>query len=166
MTTGSTRNFGTNHQVKDIPGFSKKDPSYVPSRGKFLVQRALLALFAFLVMDVLTARPPDVSQNPITFGQDRVLVFRRLGEITAEEFKTRVIITAGQYVGIYIMLTIIHSAISFFTVLSGLYQPREWPPLFGSITEMWSLRQFWGSAISFHALQDFADVPTGDSGIP
>ena len=144
LATGSTRNVGTNHEAKGVPPFSKKDPSYVPLKGRFLLQRGLLALFAFLIIDVMTATPPDISQNAVTFSRAKVPFFARLNEITVEEFKTRVAISTGQYVGIYFMITLIHSVISFLAVTSGLYEPKEWPPIFGSITEMWSLRQFWG----------------------
>ena len=144
LTTGSTRNVGTNHEVKGVPHFSKKDPSYVPSRGVFLANRGLSAVFAYLVIDIMMANPPDISQKAVTFSRAKVSFFTRLNEITAEEFKTRVMVSAGQYVGIYLMLTLMHSTISFLAVLSGASNPKEWPPLFGSITEMWSLRQFWG----------------------
>lgn len=144
FTTGSTRNVGTNHEVKGVPPFSKKDPAYVPSRSAFLLQRGFLALFAFLVVDLMTASPPDISQNAITFSRAKVPFFTRLNEITAEEFKARVIVSAGQYIGIYFVTTLLHSVISFLAVLSGAFEPKDWPPLYGSITEMWSLRQFWG----------------------
>ena len=144
LTTGSTRNVGTNHEAKGVPHFANRDPSYVPSRGVFLAKRGLLTLVAYLAIDIMTASPPDISQNAVTFSRANARFFTRLSEVTAEDIKTRIVVTAGQYVGIYLMLTLLHSVFSFFAVLSGISDPKDWPPLFGSITEMWSLRQFWG----------------------
>jgi hypothetical protein len=29
------------------------------------------------------------------------------------------------------------------SVALGLYEPRDWPPLFGELSEAWSVRQMW-----------------------
>ncbi|OBT74656.1 hypothetical protein VF21_07014 [Pseudogymnoascus sp. 05NY08] len=45
----------------------------------------------------------------------------------------------------YVVLTLSHDILAiFFVTLLRWDQPSQWPALFGSIAEAYSLRRFWG----------------------
>jgi hypothetical protein len=73
-----------------------------------------------------------------------VPIFSRLNEISHSELKTRAMASVGHWVAGYTFLTLLHSIIAFATVLLGIYEPKSWPPLFGSVREIYSIRQTWG----------------------
>ncbi|KAH8599969.1 hypothetical protein B0O99DRAFT_346833 [Bisporella sp. PMI_857] len=140
----SQRNLGTEKEAKKIPHFSTSDPSYVPSRRAFLVQKGAAIITCYLLLDLLTLNPPDVSSNATTFSAEKVRLLSRITELSGEEVKTRAMASIGQWVASYIFLTMAHSVLAFATVLLRFYEPRDWRPLFGSITELYSVRRFWG----------------------
>lgn len=143
-TINSQRNIGTPQETKYVPPFSFKDPTHIPSRSQFLANRAWLICFSYLVIDLLTSQEKDISHNSTDFSQDRAAFFSRIHDITVSEFQTRVMISVGQYVAIYFLLTLVHSVLAFTTVLFGFYEPVGWPPIFGSVWELYSMRNFWG----------------------
>jgi hypothetical protein len=162
-TVNSQRNVLTPQRARDIPPFSSKDPEWVPDRNQFLLRRGAVMLVSLLVIDMMTSSPGDSSGNAVTFAQYKTALYRPLGELLAnggEELKTRIMATFAQWFGLYVVMTWIHSTIAFFTVLLGFYQPEAWPPLFGSITEMWNLRQHWGRF--WHSMMRYKLSATGD----
>lgn len=140
-TVNSQRNVLTAQRVKNIPPFKRSDPNYVPSKQRFLLTRGAVAFLLFLVVDLLTSGSSDSSGNPITFAQEKAALFR-FGSV--EEWHQRAIVTLGQWIGLYTVTTWIHSTVAVTTVAIGAYPPEAWPPLYGNILDLWSLRKFWG----------------------
>jgi hypothetical protein len=71
--------------------------------------------------------------------------FLPLRPISPRDITLRILITAQWIMGSYASLTIAHriAAIFFVSVLRW-DDSSQWPPLFGSIAEAYSLRRFWG----------------------
>ncbi|RDL34788.1 uncharacterized protein BP5553_07916 [Venustampulla echinocandica] len=157
-TLSSQRRIGTPQQAKNIPPFKTSDPTYTPSRGAFLLRTLIKAVSSYLLLDLMTFREwGDPSQNHLLFAADKVPFFSRFGSITGGELGLRASISIGHWIGSYLLLQLFHSTLAFGTVLVGFYEPRGWPPLFGSFSDIWSIRQFWGyddfrfmTASSFH----------------
>ncbi|KUI57319.1 hypothetical protein VP1G_10876 [Cytospora mali] len=140
-TVNSQRNVLTAERVRNIPPFEKSDPNYIPSRVWFIVSRGTVAFVSLLAVDLLTSGVSDPSGNPFQYAQEKASLFR-FGSVKG--WQQRAIVTLGQWIGLYTVTTWIHSTIAVVTVAVGVYSPEGWPPLYGSIFDVWSLRRFWG----------------------
>lgn len=143
-TINSQRNIGTPQEARHVPHFSNANPNYTPSRANFLGKTGLKIVVSYFIMDFLTSSTPDLSQNSRLFAPAFVPLLSRLGEVSMDEMKRRVMSSIGQWVGIYTVLQLVHSCLAFVTVSLGVYEPSGWRPLFGSVKDVYSIRNFWG----------------------
>jgi hypothetical protein len=44
----------------------------------------------------------------------------------------------------YSTISMAYSFAAAVLVLLGIYEPRDFPPIFGRIRDLWSVRQYWG----------------------
>jgi hypothetical protein len=142
--TWNLRGIGTKWQTKNIPKWSAfYQPGNPPSRAAFLARQAVLLCWEYLVLDLLFFLPTlqSVEEQQKTF--EKGLEFRYLG-LTAEQWTVRVASTALTWTLGRIMIQCGHRTLSVIFVGSGLSRPEDWPPLFASIWEAYSLRNFWG----------------------
>ncbi|RDL36191.1 uncharacterized protein BP5553_06803 [Venustampulla echinocandica] len=138
------RHINTPQESKNCPHFHAQDPEYTPSRPVFLARSFLIAVCAYMTMDVFSSQPPP--PDPATlFGADRVRFFTRLGDVTAEELAMRIMVTVAGFLNSYCLITGVPLLMSFFFVGFGLSEPRFWRPLFGSLLDAYSVRRFWGN---------------------
>lgn len=161
-TVNSQRNVLTPQRAPYIPPFSRSQPDYLPSKRDFLLTRGAVAVATFLLVDILTSGsgppPPDPTANPaLAFSQDQTALFR-LG--TATEWQRKATVTFGQWFGLYVVTTWMHSTVAVATVAANVYPPEGWPPLYGSVWDVWSLRQWWGRF--WHALLRYKLSATAD----
>lgn len=95
--------------------------------------------------------------------------FRRLlcvspysSPITGNEVWMRVVFVSWWVVAVVTKLDAAHIGLSLIAVtIIRLDQPCEWPPLFGSFYDVWSIRRFWGAfwhQISLRAYQNYAQL--------
>ncbi len=139
----STRYIASPYQARYVPSYSTTNPSFVPTRTAFLLRKALIFIICYLVLDVLTqGNQPD--QNAINYAVNRVPFFSRLDEVTMEEAITRIITTVFYWVGSYVVIQGYYTGLAFISVLSGLDRPELWRPNFGSLSEVYTIRGFWG----------------------
>ncbi|KAL9129861.1 MAG: hypothetical protein Q9217_001816 [Psora testacea] len=134
---------GTAVEVKNVPPFSKHDPSYAPSRSEFLRRTAMRASICYLIMDVLTSSG-DPANNFQTFALDLVPVFTRLHTVTTEQVVVRTVTSVGTLFSIYCLVNLMRSVVGFFSVLLYFTDVTSWRPMFGSLGEAYSIRGFWG----------------------
>lgn len=78
------------------------------------------------------------------FLPSKEIYFRRLTTVTFRETLVRAWIVG--YWTLYSMgfYTALHDVLAFIFVSTGLDMPEDWPPLFGSIRDATSVRNFWG----------------------
>ncbi|KAL8826028.1 MAG: hypothetical protein Q9191_004050 [Dirinaria sp. TL-2023a] len=128
-------------QIKNVPVFSTKDRAWVPSRGRFLLRTLALALFWCAIRDASVPQPlaPD---HVIAPSKERL--FSRIQEVSSEELFLRFSAAIFFWVETMAQLRAGHHFLSFFTVALGIYEPADWPPMFDSLSEAYSVRQFWG----------------------
>ena len=141
------RYVGTPWQVKGVSPFSREDPRFVPSKGSFLLATAGKLVLCLLALD-LSGLGKEPEKNAVVFASSKVPVFSRLSEVTGEEVFTRILATPAFLTIIYFSAQAGYFALSLLSVLLGIQEVGENPPMFGSFTESWSLRQFWGYVLS------------------
>jgi len=137
----SPRSVGRPWQVKNVPRFYSNDPSYVPSRGAFLLRTSALAVLCFLIHDISAAQPPpDVR----LVAASKEAFFSRFSDISSEDLVFRIASTIGFWVNAAAYLNLFPYAWALVSVASGLGKPADWPSSFDSPTTAYSVRQFWG----------------------
>ena len=138
----STRKVGTSYQVKGVSSFSTKDTRYLPSREAFLLNKALVLLICYLVLDLstLTSQP---DQNQVLYHDARISMFD-LNNLTLEQLLVRSVTTLGFWLNVYCIIEFYMGPFAFFTVGIGASKIECWPPGFGPVSEAYSIRRFWG----------------------
>ena len=138
----NSRMIGTPFEVKGIPLFSTEDPTYIPTRMKFLFRESMKVFICFLVLDTLTTSgSPDNNANE--YSVHLVPFFIRLNEVTVEELVVRIIITICFWISIYCIMQLMHSVLAIIAVASRLTDVRGWRPLFGPPSQAYTIRKFW-----------------------
>ncbi|KAL9614720.1 MAG: hypothetical protein Q9167_000789 [Letrouitia subvulpina] len=137
------RHLNTKHETKNVPPFSTDDPEYIPPRWRFVLKRTLMAAACYAVLDLAGARPPPKNKGTL-FNPAIVPVFRRLGSITYGELKLRILSTTSFWVTLYSLLQGGQAAASAIAVGFGLSNVTDWRPAFGSLSDAYNLRNFWG----------------------
>lgn len=100
--TCTTRFIGTPEQVKNVPVVVRSNPSFAPSRSRFLKHNAAFILLCYLGLDVMhILADPEVGRR--YFMEENIPFFRRLGDITAEEVAMRVSAAIGAAIGLLLV---------------------------------------------------------------
>ncbi|KAF2117132.1 membrane bound O-acyl transferase family-domain-containing protein [Lophiotrema nucula] len=139
----SFRHVNSPHEVKNVPPFSTNDPNYVPSKRRFVLQQSAAALGCYIMLDLLGARKPPANSAEI-FNPDLIPMISRIGEVSAAELKLRALTIAGFGLTFYCVIQGFQSLAAGFAVGSGLSDAANWRPAFGSLSESYSLKNFWG----------------------
>ncbi|KAF4943259.1 hypothetical protein FGADI_13529 [Fusarium gaditjirri] len=135
------RRIKTSRPARNTPPFSSKDPSYIPSRGRFLLTRVGVILASISYMAIIGLQPEPTRED---LSGDRVRFFSRLDEVTPYELLQRAISTVTWLSGIGTTSEICYNVIAVVLVGLGLSEPVMWPSWFGSFTEAYSVRRWWG----------------------
>lgn len=133
----------TKFSVKNIPPFSRSDPGYIPSKAEFLLRNMLKCLFYIHILR-LSSRFGNPDENPILFSSDRIPFLTRLGSVTRSEMSTRVLGVLAYWTVQYMVIDVLYSVHAVLAVALRITDVDVWPPVFGSVDDAWSLRQFWG----------------------
>ena len=119
-------------------GFMHEPAARLPPRPKQPTHQAfvlsqLRSITVYLILFDLTgimnrANPYWTKDVPVVVGNQRLW---RLASF-------------GYPLILYAAMTIKHKIVSIIAVLAGFSQPREWPDLFGSLFEAYTVRRVWG----------------------
>lgn len=135
------RGVGTARQVKNLPTFSRSDPDYVPSRSRFLFRRLVSVALGYIVVDFLNSQPP---LNVNLFSASKARLFGGLLDLSLEDVAMRVATTLVFWLSLRLTIALIYNAASALFVGFWLSDPEQWPPYFGSVSDAYSVRRFWG----------------------
>lgn len=138
-----TRFPATEWPVKNIPPFSTKNPGYIPGKAEFLRAKIIKWVFFVLILDLRSLVGNDVN-NTITFSSERVPFFTRLTSVSREELIVRILGISGYWIIQTVIIEVIFDTLAIVEVALGLNPVNTWPPVFGSISDSYSIRQFWG----------------------
>ena len=130
---------GSRREVKNVPHFSARDPSFVPAKTAFLWQTATKVLACFLTIDLMGLGTNE-EMNKTYFYSTKVPLLTRL---TSAELGMRIGGTIGAGVGVYCAQEGIQSTLALTAVGLGLSEAKDWRPRFGAIGEAYSIRRFW-----------------------
>ena len=143
----NSRWIGTRNRSPDVPA-----PRKYRSRTTFLIARffSAVAIYTFhhyYSLALSTRTPPFHLWAPLgpgDFSPDKQYAFRRLGEMTLRENGVRLLFIFHFIWTAYSELEFVHHVHAFIAVAIGYDNPEDWPPLYGSIKETYTLRRFWG----------------------
>lgn len=139
----SHRYCGEAFEIENVPNFRRKDPKFVPSKRRFLVQRGLMLFAMYLVLDFLgTKADPDARDVRIT--RSRQALFSRLGDFTVREAIGRLLGTVMIWGCGILNITLNFGVPGWLLVIAGLSEPKWWRPVFNLEHGMpYSIRRFW-----------------------
>jgi hypothetical protein len=146
-STMSFRDVNTTHETRNTPLFSTSNPSYIPSRPRFLFRSLATFTITYLLLDLMESAPPPPDLT--LFSPSHVPVFTRLNEITIEEVITRMATSGMVWLATFCVISSWTASLELFFVGTGLSEPKSWRPLFGSLSETYTIRGFWGYVLLF-----------------
>ena len=137
----SLRGVGKPWQVKNVPPFSSRDSTYIPSRRHFLLRCPVLVLPLFIFMDFCATQPlPEAD----LIAANKQPLFSRLDEISSGEMSFRITASLGFWLTGAAFWIMIYYTVAFVLVGLNVSKPSAWPSAFDWPTKAYSVRQFWG----------------------
>ncbi|KAL6241814.1 hypothetical protein RBB50_011347 [Rhinocladiella similis] len=158
----SLRAVDTSYEIKGLD--RSKDPS-LQSRVRFLAKNLMIVIGQYLVLDFFTSNPTpeDVKERLFAPGRE-YLIFRpkHLPPPTSEEVVVHLMIAFMCWgpIGRW-FIDVQYRTAAIVSVGLGISRPDQWPAMFGSIFETYTLRRFWGRSwqqlfrLSFQSIGDF-----------
>ena len=128
--------------VAFIPPWNRKYPNQIPSRMQFLLLRAWDAAWTFGLIYLLRRYRLNVESEDI-FGVPPGFL-RRLGEVTLREAIVRFYLYLWGFVEVYCSLRGCYAVASLVGVLGYRNHHVRWPPLFGRVTDAYTVRRYYG----------------------
>ncbi|KAF4223937.1 hypothetical protein CNMCM6457_010045 [Aspergillus fumigatiaffinis] len=139
------RGIDTPYQVKTVPR-GKNEPS--ASRVGFLVRTLLIIAAKYLVLDFMTFSPPSKDDTMRLFGPGREYLVLRPNGLPPATLQDVLIHLGVAFLGWGPIgswfIDVHYHVLAVASVGLGVSSPHQWPALFGSITETYTLRGFWG----------------------
>lgn len=120
------------------------------SRPRFFVTRTtrLIAVIIVHVMvePVFRYGYPGVLNpvSPMDLLPPKDTFLRRLSDVSRREICFRTALVLYQVWHSWALYTSVHDALGLVHVGLGLDEPCDWPPLFGKLSEAYTIRRFWG----------------------
>jgi len=145
------RGVGTTWQIKNLPPFSRKDPTYVPSRYNFIVQRTISFFLIYTMLKMFKVAHAEIylaSLREGDYNEYKESIIRRIRDVSMHELYIRAWLPFNMFFRTWCIHECFHRLVSVFAVILG-DDPRRWPPLDGDIREAYSLRRFWGYGFAF-----------------
>jgi hypothetical protein len=139
------RGIGTPWELKHLSPFSRSNPSYIPSRTSFLISRTSTCIF-FMILSAAFQRIDETYYWPLLhsgeYAPEREHILRRLPNVDIREILIRLYLPLQYHLPAYSTISWAHAVLSIIGVVLG-DEPASWPPLFGSLTDAYSLRRFY-----------------------
>lgn len=137
--TLNSRFIGTSEQVKHI-----SLRSTAVSRGYFLWRTASFILLSYLALDVMdSSADPEVTAKYLSSSNIPLLGRVYRGEVSVEEALVRLFSVLGAGICLVSVQGGCYRLFAFFSVLFRLSAPSDWPTLYGSISDAYTLRRLW-----------------------
>jgi hypothetical protein len=142
----SPRAIGTPRQAKGTPSFpayyTEKDPKTI-TRARFLTREVSIAVWQYLVVDLLNV---IVKKDSVDRKESGVLVPAGTQfNLTADQWADRATSTLiGWFVVSRLLVSFYSRAAAIIFVALGFSAPSDCPPMFGTMADAYTLRNFWG----------------------
>lgn len=139
----NVRRVGTPWQVKNVPSSVGLQTQ---TRAGFVLRRVGITLLAYLFVDLVVSMPPP--------GQDMVradkAALASLRNLSAGDVIFRASTVLGYWLTTGILNLFMNNVGAIVAVLLGLCSPADCPLLYGSFSEAYTIRRFWG--VSWHQM--------------
>lgn len=139
---GSDRMVDTPWEAKNVAPFSTSEPNYVPTRARIIVQQLWNISTSLVLREIVME--VEMSMYPSYTARSRVPILTRLDEVSREEVMVRLILGIGYWLFSYCTVQIVLGTIAVLFALSKPGKVRELRPMFGSLSEAYTVRGFWG----------------------
>ena len=136
-----TRAINTPRQVRHVPPqpqyYSRRGMQVLP-RKQFLIRQCAIFAWQYLVIDMIqTTSRQQAPQQSILSHVD--------WNVSASQWAERI----GTHLSIWFVVNRITNDASFrflsiLFVGAGIDSPADWPPLYGNMRDVYTLRNFWG----------------------
>jgi hypothetical protein len=128
------RGIGTPWKIKNVPQFSTYYPGRIPrSRVQFLIRQIAVVTFQILVVDLtLTLFRTKYHSLGSGLAMREQWLFREYYSVAAWWLINRCFLSAS------------YNLIAIIGVATSLYSIEDFPPLMGSISSAYTLRNYWG----------------------
>ena len=127
-------------ESRRITGSSK-----VPEHRVFLLKRLASAATILLLNQAYTIAYSVLLQlSNADFHPSKQSYVHRIHTVTVRETTIRSWMVFNFVWSSWAMFTAIHDILAFVHVAIGIDEPKDWPRLYGSIFEAYSIRRFWG----------------------
>lgn len=119
-------------------------------RAAFLRNRLLSALTIYGLNYLywqLFLTPHPLYYRPLEYSDlipSKQTYIRRIHDVTGRETIIRSIAVFNFVWSAWALFTGLHDILAFVFVGIGLDKPQDWPPLYGRLDQMYTLRRFWG----------------------
>ena len=125
---------------------SARQPKQDSAQRRIFLFKRLLSIAIIYGINMLYERNfAKLCQYQITdFEPLKQSYIRRLNVVSSRESILRAILVLNFLWTSWAVISAYHRALSVFFVAVGLDEPEEWPTLYGSPWEMYSVRRFWG----------------------
>ena len=135
------------------------DPSRRSLRRAFLLKRLCLLLATYTLNAVywliLTLYHPVKYSN---FDATNQTYFHHFYAVSARETLLRAGLTVHFVWEAWGLITSYHNALAIVFVSLGLDEPRDWPPIYGSISETYTIGRFRGNFLASADLSNVQDI--------
>ncbi|KIW94092.1 uncharacterized protein Z519_05408 [Cladophialophora bantiana CBS 173.52] len=127
---------------KAIPPFDPVEPSYVPTRWKFLCRQAISIAWMATAYHCVFHR--YALRILITdYARPREHLLRRLSQVSGREVVVRVYTVFKEHFRNYLLMSLGHSTTSLVGVFLFQDDPADWPPLYGSLKDAYTVRRYY-----------------------
>lgn len=148
----NVRRVRTPWQVKNIP-VAPVDQN----RAGFVFKRVAVTLVAYLFVDAVVSMP---SPEAVMVRTDKATLFS-IHQLDVGDLIFRSSTTAGYWLTTGILNFFMTNVGAIVAVSLGLSSPNDCPPLYGSFSEAYTIRRFWGLVLphAISALLEANDFP-------
>ncbi|KAL8707943.1 MAG: hypothetical protein Q9220_007086 [cf. Caloplaca sp. 1 TL-2023] len=149
--TTSHRNIRTPYVVKNTPPYSTTDPAFIPSRLAFCLRKAWIILSTYLIIDLVSQQSQPLEVNARMYSADRVRIMTGAADnLSLEMVLTRFATVLSYWFCTAIVIDAFSSFFNFVMVALCLEPVEVYRPNFGSVSEAYTVRQFWG--VTWHQM--------------
>ncbi|KAM5484221.1 hypothetical protein MaudMau93_005938 [Microsporum audouinii] len=132
----------TDRRQDGYPDISREKMKLV-SKKQFLIFRSTRFILGYLLLDFITSQ--SLEDASVKFGPGKERILSRLigGDFSGRDLGE----TLGSIIGFaaagYLNLVVLFDLVSVLAVGLGISAVESWPPYFGPLTELYSIRNFW-----------------------
>lgn len=137
----SSCGIGTRWQVKTITAM----PPHSSSNRSYLIRQAFILGWLFLLNDCVLFIAHSGLER---WGDDVYSPMICQFHFSFRKWAPRIVFTGVVFSKIRLHIDIVHRVAALVSVSAGIYRPQDWPPLFGSMGDAYTLRDFWGFVTS------------------